>query len=181
MFTGRYYHTLDAKARVAIPSEFRRELLAGDEPEESEAEGAPQRGGKASPTLGSVVLTHGWVAGGYRCLELLPVKTFRERARQWQRWLSDPLDPFQETEAERIRREWLRAEFLHPARRLPVDLQGRILIPVQHRRHAGLDRDVVFTGDYDKVRLWSAEEYARFLRRNEGAGAPSIDASDRGT
>jgi MraZ protein len=46
------------------------------------------------------------------------------------------------------------------AERLVVDRAGRVNIPRELRDHAGLERDVVWIGAFDKVELWSR---ARFV------------------
>ena len=42
-----------------------------------------------------------------------------------------------------------------------LDSQGRILVPQEHRAAARLGKDVVFTGDVKKFRLWAAEEWEK--------------------
>lgn len=49
--------------------------------------------------------------------------------------------------------------FLSAATRVEVDKQGRILIPVQHRDFAGLDKDVVFAGVGKKIEIWSKSKW----------------------
>ncbi len=51
--------------------------------------------------------------------------------------------------------------YIHPAQDLSVDKQGRILIPTDLREYAGITKDVVSTGDLEKLQLWSAEEWKR--------------------
>ena len=41
-----------------------------------------------------------------------------------------------------------------------MDKQGRILIPETLRQLAGLKRDVVFLGQFDKVEIWDVDRYA---------------------
>ena len=45
---------------------------------------------------------------------------------------------------------------------MEIDKQGRILLPVQLRRMAGIDRDVVFVGMGTRGELWSEEAYASY-------------------
>ena len=41
------------------------------------------------------------------------------------------------------------------------DAQGRILLPLKLRQYAGLEKDVVVTGSFDRVEIWNAERWAR--------------------
>ncbi|MCR4843171.1 MAG: division/cell wall cluster transcriptional repressor MraZ [Eubacterium sp.] len=49
--------------------------------------------------------------------------------------------------------------FLSGAAAVELDKQGRILLPSTLRAHAGLKKDVVFTGVLDRVEIWSAENW----------------------
>ena len=40
------------------------------------------------------------------------------------------------------------------------DGQGRILLPAKLREYAGLEKDVVVIGSYDRVEIWNAERWA---------------------
>lgn len=41
------------------------------------------------------------------------------------------------------------------------DAQGRVLIPANLRRYAGLEKEVVVAGIYDRVEVWNAESWAK--------------------
>lgn len=47
------------------------------------------------------------------------------------------------------------------AHEVGVDKNGRILIPPPLREHAGLERDVVFAGQIDRIEIWSQSGWAR--------------------
>ena len=53
----------------------------------------------------------------------------------------------------------LRALFAYTADCEP-DSQGRILIPAKLREYAGLTKEVVVVGSFDRVEIWSAERWA---------------------
>ena len=40
------------------------------------------------------------------------------------------------------------------------DSQGRILLPLKLRQYAGLEKDVVVTGSFDRVEIWNAQRWA---------------------
>ncbi len=40
------------------------------------------------------------------------------------------------------------------------DGQGRILIPAKLRQYAGLDKEVVVIGSFDRVEIWNAQRWA---------------------
>ncbi|SFK52813.1 MraZ protein [Lachnospiraceae bacterium KH1T2] len=57
-------------------------------------------------------------------------------------------------EARAVKRFYLAGAFT-----AEVDKQGRVLLPVNLREHAGLIKDVVLVGVGDKVEIWSAEKW----------------------
>ena len=40
-----------------------------------------------------------------------------------------------------------------------LDKQGRILVPASLREYAGLDKDVVLTGNISNIEVWSKERW----------------------
>ncbi|TFH21935.1 MAG: hypothetical protein E4H03_09505, partial [Myxococcales bacterium] len=63
--------------------------------------------------------------------------------------------------------EALLANYIHPAQEALLDKQGRILIPQEHRSAAGLTKDVVYTGDIKKFRLWALDDWTRYREEAE--------------
>jgi MraZ protein len=47
------------------------------------------------------------------------------------------------------------------------DRQGRITVPAGLRTYAGLDRDVVVVGVYDRVELWDRAAHEEYERRTD--------------
>lgn len=44
-----------------------------------------------------------------------------------------------------------------------LDRQGRVLIPTKLAQYAGLDRDVTITGVDDRLEIWDAAEWNRYV------------------
>ncbi len=53
--------------------------------------------------------------------------------------------------------------FYSGASECPVDGQGRILVPPQHREKAGLNREVVIVGALNRIEIWDRERWDQFL------------------
>jgi MraZ protein len=51
------------------------------------------------------------------------------------------------------------------------DAQGRILIPSQLRRYAGLEKEVVVIGSFDRVEIWNAQRWAEMESQAFSSGA----------
>ncbi len=51
------------------------------------------------------------------------------------------------------------------------DGQGRILIPVKLRQYAGLEKEVVINGSFDRVEIWNARRWAEMEERDFASGA----------
>lgn len=60
-----------------------------------------------------------------------------------------------------------RRQFYSRSRPVALDKQGRFLIPEDMRAYALMDRDVVLTGDWDKVLLWSRSRYVEMGMMDE--------------
>ena len=43
----------------------------------------------------------------------------------------------------------------------PIDKQGRVAIPQHLREFAGLERDVVITGQFDRIEIWNATTWTQ--------------------
>ncbi|MFN0057080.1 MAG: division/cell wall cluster transcriptional repressor MraZ [Planctomycetota bacterium] len=57
-------------------------------------------------------------------------------------------------------RQWQRL-WVANAETLPIDKQGRVLLPESLRRIAKLDRDVVLAGCFDRIEVWTREGWDR--------------------
>jgi MraZ protein len=90
-----------------------------------------------------------------RCLAVYPVAEFDRLARK----LRDA------RERGPLERQAARAMFAGAVEITP-DKQGRVAVPPHLREYAGLDREVVVSGNYDHIEIWDAPEFAR--RDREG-------------
>jgi len=54
-----------------------------------------------------------------------------------------------------------------PAKECPFNAQGRIQIPQSLREHAGLDKDVVVIGMFEKIEIWSQQAHLRITGESE--------------
>lgn len=50
-----------------------------------------------------------------------------------------------------------------------IDGQGRILIPEYLRKYAGLKKEAVVTGLYNRIEVWDKENWNRYKQKTEGA------------
>ena len=66
--------------------------------------------------------------------------------------------------------EKLRALPLTGATSCELDKQGRILVPATLREFAGLEKDVVLTGNINRIEIWSKEKW------NENSNYDDMDA-----
>ncbi len=61
-----------------------------------------------------------------------------------------------------------------------LDKQGRVLVPPDLARHAGLGRDVVVAGVHDHVEIWDRSQWATHVSAIEGSvGDVAERAADR--
>jgi transcriptional regulator MraZ len=57
--------------------------------------------------------------------------------------------------------------YVSGAHELEPDAQGRVLIPPLLREYAGIRRDVMFTGDVDKFRIWDTQVWQEAFQEHE--------------
>jgi MraZ protein len=63
-------------------------------------------------------------------------------------------------------RDFLR-RFHNGATNIEVDEQSRILIPKRLLEYAGMEKDVILSCYNDKIEVWDATEYERFVNNSE--------------
>ncbi|MBI4119552.1 MAG: division/cell wall cluster transcriptional repressor MraZ [Parcubacteria group bacterium] len=50
-----------------------------------------------------------------------------------------------------------------------LDQQGRILIPDYLRKYAGLKKQIVVAGLYNRIEIWDSERWQQYKQKTEGA------------
>ena len=53
------------------------------------------------------------------------------------------------------------------AEEVEIDKQGRILVPINARKHAGLDRDVLIVGTDNRAEIWDKDKWEEYLNAVE--------------
>jgi transcriptional regulator MraZ len=59
--------------------------------------------------------------------------------------------------------------FFGKAERVDLDAQGRLLVPQRLRGEAGLDKDAVVVGVFDRMEIWDRETHERYEAGHGGA------------
>jgi len=54
-----------------------------------------------------------------------------------------------------------------PAKECTFNAQGRVQIPQSLREHAGLDKDIVIVGMFEKIEIWSQKAHAAIAAESE--------------
>jgi MraZ protein len=67
------------------------------------------------------------------------------------------------------------ARFLHP---VTIDGQGRISIPSDLLRQAGISSEIVFLGQFDSIELWSTERFAAYSEEEQYSYEEAAEALD---
>lgn len=135
VFTGTFEHAIDAKNRIAIPSELRSQIRR----EHESAGGGDGKGGKyGSGDSPALYVTFG--EGG--CLCLYTEAGFEKRAEA----LDDsPLESEELLAYERY--------FFSLARRVEMDSAGRVRLPEQLLARTDLGNEVVLIGVKDHLEI----------------------------
>lgn len=102
---------------------------------------------------GTVVVT---LSESDRCLWLYPVSEWSEiRVR------------IRTLPTTNARNRMLRQKLLGGATDLDIDSNGRILLPAEHREHIGVDKQILFVGNDQKIELWEESEWKAQMERAE--------------
>lgn len=101
------------------------------------------------------------------CLVIYP-------AEKWER-VRRSLDGLSRSQSRQ--RYFLRrfARFLHP---VTIDGQGRISIPSELLRQAGISSEIVFLGQFDSIELWSTERFAAYSEEEQYSYEEAAEALD---
>ena len=105
------------------------------------------------------VLTRGFE----RCVFLFSEAYFREMVQRL------ATASFQGAKLRKIQRM-----FFANTHRVNLDSSGRVLIPEKLKQHAGLEREVVMVGAYERAEIWNKEAWESF----EEASAGEFDELD---
>lgn len=85
-----------------------------------------------------------------QCLALWPPEPFAAKAAE-----------MQERAKGGAEEKWVARLFFNGASEVRPDPQGRVAIPPALRETAGLERDVVVSGQFDHIEIWDAETFQR--------------------
>ncbi len=102
--------------------------------------------------------------GQDRCLYVYPLATFARRTEQLGE--SSPTD--------RRARDFARILFASASHEVP-DGQGRVVVPPLLRDYAGLTKDCVVTGAYNRVDIWDAAGWQQYLASREQSYADQAE------
>lgn len=102
--------------------------------------------------------------GQERCLYVFPVEDFTEIAAGLQRGPT----------SSKAVRDFARMLLAGASDEVP-DRQGRVTIPPALREYAGLTRDVAVVGAGNRVEIWDAEAWSRYVEATEASYADQAE------
>lgn len=142
MFLGTFFHGLDAKGRLIIPSDLR----------DAVSEEERKRG---------FVLT----CGVDRCIFVFTQSDLEKVVAQVEeefrsRYRDKP------GELRYKVRQFIRG-FSSRARLRPLDSQGRVLVPDHLLEYAGIEKEVAIVGSLDRIELWNPEKWQEISSESE--------------
>lgn len=141
-FRGFYPTTIDGKGRTSLPARFREILV------ESFGDDRFYLTNSSPVDLGNGIYSSGLMIFPYREFSLFEEKFQDSRGL---------------TQAQR---ESIINIIINPAIELSADKLGRFLVPPHLRRLASLERDVLFVGAMDKIKIWSQGEWDKVQIQN---------------
>jgi len=96
------------------------------------------------------------------------------RTKQSRRLHVYPISSWRRLEKKILRKERFdptidrfRRVYIAGAHECPIDIQGRVLVPPFLRDYAGLERDVISTGEIDMFQIWDREVWKHQFAEDE--------------
>lgn len=145
-YFGQFEHSLDNKYRVRIPSRLREILVKNETQIGIRSEGDPY----AYITKGS--------DGN---LVIFPASTMQK--------INDNIQRIGVTKDNHKQVQLFMANIFS----IDEDGQGRFTLNATLRKFAGIEKDVVFVGDGDRITLWNKEAWYKF--ENSGSNTEGLD------
>jgi len=90
------------------------------------------------------------------CLFLYTMDAWQERAEKWSKL------PVNQKNSRAFARHMLAG-----AMDVSTDKQGRIMLPEYLRKYAGISKNVVVAGLYDRIELWDSETWKKYKEDTE--------------
>jgi len=81
-----------------------------------------------------------------RCINVMPQSTFEKMAQEFSK-----ISMFDVEGQEAL------TEFMSSFYQAEEDSQGRVILPQALREYAGIEKDIITVGVYDKLEIWSAD------------------------
>lgn len=135
-FIGYFLHNLDEKGRVSIPAKFKKII---DDGVSSEAD------------KNKVVLT----TENNNCIAVIPIQRWGEMITKFMEgkdWEGS------EEDRKKTRQKTANAVEVN------IDKSGRIIIPQNLKKHAGISKSVVFSGVMDRFEIWDKKKYEEYQK-----------------
>ncbi len=135
-FIGYYLHNLDEKGRVSIPAKFKKTIDEGTSNESDR---------------NKVVLT----IEKDKCITVIPIQQWGEMIKKFiegKDWEGS------EQDRKNTRKKAANAAEVN------IDKSGRIIIPQNLKKHAGIIKSVVFSGVIDRFEIWDRKEYEEYQK-----------------
>lgn len=148
VFTGTFEHTIDAKNRLAIPSEIRSELQSASGSKHITPGNESQPPSEAPSLYVYVILGEG------QSLSLYSPEVFEQRADQLD---ASPADTDELLTYERV--------LFSLAKRVELDKQGRIVLPENLLQMSKLGKEVVLIGAKDHVEIRDRQVWQEQVRQ----------------
>ncbi len=127
-----------------IPVEVGINNLTGSRVLNMDGKGRVAIPAKFREILAALNVSQLWVTNSDRCLDVYT-------PAQWDQtltWLNSLPNTDEDVEAYRL-------FYVIPAQLVDIDKQGRVLIPPELRQTAELDKEVMVTGDGEKIQIWN--------------------------
>ena len=94
---------------------------------------------------------------GYKCVLTFGIDSclYIYKMEDWERFAEKIKElPLSDEDARTFIRH-----FFGNATECEIDRQGRITLPADHRKYAGIERELVTVGAMDKLEIWARERY----------------------
>lgn len=144
LFLSTFENKIDKKGRVSLPAQFRAAIS----------------GSLASQDFAGIVVYESFVN---ECVEGCDIARIKQLSDS-----IDNLDPFSD------KRDAMATTVLGCAIQLPLDGDGRIILPESLIKKAGLDDKAIFIGKGPTFEIWNPEKFAKYLEKAKATARENL-------
>jgi MraZ protein len=85
---------------------------------------------------------------------------------EWKKFVSERIETLSQSDPENRKK----TRFLYSnASECELDKQGRIILPVELKEYAAIEKEVIVIGVHDRIEIWSFDRYSKYTSSDDAS------------